>query len=170
MNPLHEKRKALGHARACFGDGGDSTSSSSQTTNNIYTDNRSVSNTSNDNHSQNWLSGNTVGAGGSFSVDRSGNTNSFNTTTTTITQTDQGAVQAAFASNSQNVGLVMALTDKLMAGTNDVLKKNTTLAQELTGTTQQAYSNAAAQATGTNTFLFVAVGVVALAWIVTRKH
>ena len=43
------------------------------------------------------------------------------------------------------------------------------LAQQLTGTTQQAYSDAAASASGMNTFLFVAVGVVALAWIVTRK-
>lgn len=169
MNPLHEKRKALGHARACFGDGGDSSSSSSQTTNNIYTDNRSVSNTSTDNHSTNLFSGNTLGAGASMTMDRSFNTGSFNTTTTNVTQTDQGAVQAAFASNSQNMGLVMALTDKLVNGTNDVLKKNTAMAQELTGSTQQAYSNAAAQASGMNTFLFVAVGVVALAWIVTRK-
>lgn len=170
MNPLQEKRRALGHHRACFG--GDSSSSSSQTTNNTYTDNRSVSNVSTDNHSVNFLSGNTQGAGSSITMDRSFNTDSFNTTNTTnnITTTDYGAVGAAFASNSNNVGLVMALTDKLVAGTNDVLKKNTVLAQELTGSTQQAYSNAAAQASGMNTFLFVAVGVVALAWIVTRKH
>lgn len=169
MNPLHEKRKALGQQRACFG--GDSSSSSSQTTNINYTDGRQVNNVSNEDNSFNFGSGNTVGAGGSFSIDRSGNTNSFNTTTTNtnITQTDYGAVQGAFAQNAQNVGLVMALTEKLVAGTNDVVKKNTALAQELTGSTQQAYSNAAATASGMNTFLFVAVGVVALAYIVMRK-
>lgn len=169
MNPLQEKRKALGQQRACFG--GDSSSASTQTTNNVYTDNRSVSNVSNDNHSVNIASGNTVGAGGLFSFDRSFNTNSFNTTTnnTSVTTTDHGAVSGALASNNANVGLVMALADKLTAGTNEVLKKNTTLAQQLTGTTQQAYSDAAASASGMNTFLFVAVGVVALAWIVTRK-
>lgn len=169
MNPLQEKRRALGHHRACFG--GDSSSSSSQTTNNTYTDNRSVSNVSNDNHSTNIASGNTIGAGGIFSMDRSFNTNSFNTTTTNtnVTTTDHQAVQSALQSNATNMGLVTALTEKLVAGTQDVLKKNTQMAQELTGSTQQAYSNAAAQASGMNTFLFVAVGVVALAFIVLRK-
>lgn len=174
MNPLQEKRKALGQQRACFG--GDSSSSSSQTTNNTYTDNRSVSNSSTDNHSTNLFSNWGMDSGGgtfapSVSVDRSFNTNSFNTTnnSTSVVQTDHGAVSGALASNNANVGLVMALADKLTAGTNEVLKKNTSLAQELTGSTQQAYSDAAASASGMNTFLFVAVGVVALAWIVTRK-
>lgn len=171
MNPLQEKRKALGQQRACFG--GDSSSSSAQTTNNVYTDNRAVSNVSNDNHSTNWsiMAGNSLGAGASMNMDRSFNTNSFNTTSsvTTVTQTDHGAVSGALASNNSNVGLVMALADKLTTGTNEVLKKNTTLAEQLTGTTQQAYSDAAASASGMNTFLFVAVGVVALAFIVTRK-
>lgn len=175
MNPLQEKRKALGQQRACFG--GDSSSSSSQTTNNVYTDNRQVNNTSVDNHSTNLFSNwGQVSEGGTFAptvtVDRSFNTNSFNTTnnSTSVVTTDHGAVQGALASNNANVGLIMALAEKLTAGTNDILKKNTTLAQELTGSTQQAYSNAAASASGMNTFLFVAVGVVALAWIVTRKN
>lgn len=168
MNPLQEKRKALGHQRACFG--GDSESSSTQTTNNTYTDNRQVNNTSSDNHSTNLFS-NWNGGFNTVAVDRSFNTGSFNTTTTTtnVTQTDHGAVAGALASNNQNVGLVMALADKLTAGTNQILAKNTQLAQELTGTTQHAYQSAAASASGMNTFLFVAVGVVALAFIVTRK-
>lgn len=175
MNPLQEKRRALGHHRACFG--GDSSSSSSQTTNNTYTDNRAVTNVSSDNHSTNLFSNWGMGTeGGTFaptvSVDRSFNTNSFNTTTnsSSVVMTDQGAVKSALESNANNVGLVMALTDKLMAGTNAVLNKNTAMAQELTGSTQQAYSNAAATASGMNTFLFVAVGVVALAFIVLRKN
>lgn len=169
MNPLQEKRRAQGHHRPCFG--GDSSSASTQTTNNTYTDNRAVTSVSQDNHSTNIASGNTLGTNSVFSLDRAFNTNSFNTTNTTtnVTQTDHGAVAGALASNATNTGLVMALTEKLVAGTNDVLKKNTQLAQDLTGSTQQAYSQAAAQASGMNTFLFVAVGVVALAWIVMKK-
>lgn len=175
MNPLQEKRKALGQQRACFG--GDSSSSSSQTTNNTYTDNRAVTNVSTDNHSTNLFSNWGMGSeGGTFApsieIDRSFNTNSFNTVNSNNSSvtTDHGAVKSALESNANNVGLVMALTDKLMAGTNAVLNKNTAMAQELTGSTQQAYSNAAATASGMNTFLFVAVGVVALAFIVLRKN
>lgn len=175
MNPLHEKRRALGHAKACFGGDSSSTSTSIQNTVNTNNDNRSV--VANDSHdtNTNTNSGNSYFSnwdiGRDVSISNSGNTisGSYNTSTTTTTVTDLGAVSGALAANRDSTSMVLALTQKLTEGTNAVLQKNQSLTQELAGTTNAAYAGAAQQASGTNTFIFVAVGVVALAAILMRK-
>lgn len=166
MNILREKLRAKGHHLAQFG--GDSSSTSTQETNYSYTDNRSV--TSIDDHSTQVLSGNNTG-GGNFSVDRSFNTNSFNTTnsSTSVTTTDHGSVAAALNSNSQNTQLIFALADKLMSGQKEIVNQSQTLTRELSAGANAAYEGAAEQANGNKTLMLVAVTVVGVVAFVVWK-
>lgn len=163
MNLLREKLRAKGHHLAQFG--GDSSSSSSQETNYTYTDNRSVSSV--DDHSTSIFSGNS--GSGNIAVDRSFNTGSFNTTNTSITATDHGAVQGALQSNATNTQLLFSLADKLFAGSRDIVTQNQNLAKELSSNANSAYEGATAQANGNKTMLLVGVAVVGIVALMAWK-
>ena len=162
MNLLREKARALGHHRACFG--GDSSSNSSQTTNNTYTDNRQV-NTSTNTSTSLANSGNTDNSNRSNTV----NTDSSNRSTT-INQGDMGAIKAgqeiaglALSNNSTNTALVLALGDRLFTAQNRAMDQNLSMAKDLIGGVQSAYSDATSMASGTKNLVMVGIVVVGLA-------
>jgi hypothetical protein len=176
MNPLQEKRRSLGHHRPCIGGDSSQNSTSVQTTITNVADNRAVNST--DNHSTNTDSNNSTnmfsgwsGIGGSVNMSNVGNvvSGSYNTTNTSVNMTDQGAVQSAFAATAQGTGLVMALADRLAMGATSVANKNADLTAQLSQDAKSAFSGAASQASGQNTFIFIALTVVALAYIVVKK-
>lgn len=172
MNVYEAKRKALGHH--CPGFGGDS---SQDSTNNIaidnsVTDNRigitsTVTNTNSGNTTSMFSNWDT--SGGSVQMSNVGNVVSDSYNTTSVTYTDHDAVAGAFAATTQNTGMVMALADKLATGATSVASKNADLTAQLSQDSKAAFSGAAAQASGQNTFIFIAMAVVALAYIVVKK-
>lgn len=166
MDLLRERARVRGHHRAQFG--GDSSSSSTSNISYDFTDNRSVSSV--DNHSTNILSGNS--GSGDIAVDRSFNTNSFNTTntSTSITQTDHGAVQGALQSNATNTALLFQLADKLFSGNKEIVTQNQTLAKELSSNANSAYEGATAQANGNKTMLLIGVAVVGIVAVMAWKN
>lgn len=166
MNPLHEKRRALGQHRACFGS--DSTSTSTQNTTNNLTDARTV-NTSTvtttnsvdqrqDNRTSNYAS--------TYSNASTTTANSGNTTSTNVNMGDFGAIAATLKNNSQNSALVFALADKLAMSQAAITTKNLDLARELSQDAAGAFSDAAGTASGTKNLITIALmiaGVVGLA-------
>lgn len=164
MDLLREKLRARGHHRAQFG--GDSSSASTQETNYTFTDNRAV--TSVDDHSTNIFSGNS--GSGDIAVDRSFNTGSFNTYSSSTTLTDHGAVQGAMQSNSQNTQLLFSLADKLFTGNKDIVTQNQNLAKELSSNANSAYEGATAQANGNKTMLLIGVAVVGIVAVMAWKN
>lgn len=163
MDLLREKLRARGHHRAQFG--GDSSSASTQETNYTFTDNRAV--TSVDDHSTHIFSGNS--GSGDIAVDRSFNTGSFNTYSSSTTLTDHGAVQGAMQSNSQNTALLFSLADKLFTGNKDIVTQNQNLAKELSSNANSAYEGATAQANGNKTMLLIGVAVVGIVAVMAWK-
>lgn len=122
----------------CGGGGGGSSSASTSTsteTNNI--DNRSV------------LDGNAQGV----SVVGTGNS---------ISLTDHGAVLAALTANSTNTDHLLATAEHLFTQQQDALDANVDLTGKLAATAQQAYADAANQASGNKQLILAAMAVVAI--------
>jgi hypothetical protein len=136
--------------------GGDSSSTSSQSTAYNVNDNRAVTSTdSHDNYSQD---------------NRSDSRQWNDSSTTTINALDGGAIAASSAvsleaikQNATSTGALFAAADRLFAGNADLVRANLTLAGNLATTAADAYDGATAQANGNKTMLLtglVVVGVV----------
>lgn len=178
MNPLHEKRKVLGHQRAFFGGDSSQDSTSTQITTTTVTDNRSVVSIDNRDNSVNTNSGNTTNTnsgntintltgwtvGGDVSLSNVGNT----TFSSSSTVTDHGAVSGALAATASNTGLVMALADKLAGGSVAIAQKNTDLTAQLSQDAKSAYAGAAAAAGGQTTMIIMIAGIVGLAFAMRK--
>lgn len=182
MDLIREKQRARGHHRAMGG--GDSSSASTQNTEYTSIDNRSVVSTdshdwtdnSTDIRQDNRTNTNIDSRQDNRTVDwaNSGNTSTSTSSTTNITATDFGSVQAgstvsieALKQNSTNTQALFNLSDKLFSGTRDMLSQNTQLAENLSEKANKAYEgagrafeNATAQATGNKTMIYVAMAVV----------
>lgn len=163
MDILREKKRALGQHRACGG--GDSSSSSAQNTSYQFSDSRRVSSTdSHDNYSQDNRTD-------------SRQDNRIANTTTTITATDFGAVQAgsslgieALKQNSTNTAALFTVADRLFQGTARSLDANAALAKDLSTSAQQSFESAADIATGNKTMLLVGVSVVGMVALMTMGN
>ena len=88
----------------------------------------------------------------------------------TVTVTDQGAIKQAGAiattaltTNSTNFTTLMDTAKVLAAGAADALKANVALAGQLSTTTQSAYADAAAQASGNKNLVYAGMAVLGLA-------
>lgn len=89
--------------------------------------------------------------------------------TVNISQSDQGAIKAAGAlasqalsSNAGNFNTLMDTVKLISQASVDTLKANTTLAQNLTASTQSAYADAASQAQGNKNLIYAGLAVVAM--------
>lgn len=147
MNLLREKARALGHHRAMGG--GDSTSSSSQSSTYNVTDNRAV--TSVDSHDD-------------FRQDNRVFTDQ---STTTIHALDGGAIAAgaavsleALKQNATNTAALLGAADQLFGKNTDLVRANMTLAADLSAKAADAYDGATAQATGNRTIMLTGLAVV----------
>lgn len=93
-----------------------------------------------------------------------------NATHVNIQTSDMGAISAAkdvalagIANNSTNTEHLFAAAEMLFKQTANTLDHNVDLAGKLAGTAQQAYSDAAAQATGNKSLILVGLAIVGIA-------
>lgn len=87
---------------------------------------------------------------------------SSDSSTFNISNTDNGAVNAALASSSANFKTLMDTVKVLGAGAVNSLQANVALAKDLSGTAQNAYTDAAGQASGTKTLMYAVLAVIVL--------
>lgn len=142
----------------------------SQTTNNILTDNRSISDSRNYSTVTQLGSGNN---GSTVQMSDIGNTesNSRNVTTTTTTNNIQTTDAGAIAAGQNIAQSSLDLAKVLFSKSQQTLDANVQLAGELASGANQAYSDATAQATGNKSLILVAIAVVGLVAVVfLKKH
>jgi|GEM_PF-2670892 hypothetical protein len=145
-----------------------------QVNNTSYTDARTAidARQTNDNHSVNMsIGGDATGIGSGSIGSTFSNVGNTTNTTTNVTTTDLGAVQAAFASNTNTTAGALDLAKVLFSKSQQTLDANVQLAGELASGANQAYSDATAQATGNKSLIMVAIAAVALvAVVMLKKH
>lgn len=92
------------------------------------------------------------------------------TTNTTITTLDAGAIDASksialsgIANNATNTANLLAVADKLFTTQQKALDANVTLANSLASTSASAYRDAAGQAQGNKNLVYAGLAVVGIA-------